>query len=86
MQQLRDAIPSDQGYRFLMHDRDAIFSQELDWRVCHLGLRVLKSRFGGEPLLAGGNGYCGFDCNRSNASCAVLRTSSFSSRKACCSP
>ena len=39
-----------------------------------------------ESLTAGGNGYCGFDCNRSNASCAVLLTSSFSSRKACCSP
>jgi putative transposase len=43
MQQLRDAIPADHGYRFLMHDRDAIFSQELDQRVCHLGLRVLKT-------------------------------------------
>ena len=46
MQQLRDAIPADQVYRFLMHDRDAIFSQDLDRRVCHLGLRVLKSRCG----------------------------------------
>jgi putative transposase len=43
MQQLRDAIPADHAYRFLMHDRDAIFSQELDQGVRHLGLRVLKT-------------------------------------------
>jgi putative transposase len=43
LQQLRDAIPADHGYRFLMHDRDAIFSQDLDHHVGHLGLRVLKT-------------------------------------------
>jgi hypothetical protein len=43
LQQLREAMPSDHTYRFLIHDRDAIFSQELDQRVRHLGLRVLKS-------------------------------------------
>src|SRR5215475_12987401 len=29
LQQLREAIPSEHGYRFLIHDRDAIFSREL---------------------------------------------------------
>ena len=43
LQQLRDAIPADHTYRFLIHDRDAIFSLELDQRVRHLGLRVLKT-------------------------------------------
>jgi transposase InsO family protein len=43
LQQLHAAIPSDHGYRFLIHDRDAIFSQELDRRVHCLGLRVLKT-------------------------------------------
>jgi transposase InsO family protein len=43
LQQLREAIPADHAYRFLMHDRDAIFSQELDRRVHHLGLKVLKT-------------------------------------------
>jgi putative transposase len=43
LQQLRAAIPSDHGYRFLLHDRDSIFSQHLDQNVCHLGLRVLKA-------------------------------------------
>jgi hypothetical protein len=30
MQQLREAIPSDHQYRFLIHDRDSIFSATLD--------------------------------------------------------
>jgi putative transposase len=43
LQQLRDAIPSDHSYRFLIHDRDRIFSPQLDQQVRHLGLRVLKT-------------------------------------------
>jgi putative transposase len=43
LQQLREAIPADHAYRFLMHDSDAIFSQELDQRVRHLGVRILKT-------------------------------------------
>lgn len=43
MQQLREAIPADHAYRFLIHDRDCIFSSELDQHVQHLGLRVLKT-------------------------------------------
>jgi putative transposase len=43
LQQLREAIPSDHSYRFLIHDRDAIFSQTLDRDIRHLGLRVLKT-------------------------------------------
>ena len=43
LQQLREAIPSDHGYRFLIHDRDCIFSQALDQRIRHLGLKVLKT-------------------------------------------
>jgi putative transposase len=43
LQQLREAIPSDRGYRFLIHDRDSIFSQVLDQSIHHLGLRVLKT-------------------------------------------
>jgi putative transposase len=46
LQQLRDAIPADHGYRFLIHDRDSIFSQQLDQQVRHLGLKVLKLRCG----------------------------------------
>jgi putative transposase len=43
LQQLRDAIPSNHTSRFLIHDRDSIFSQALDQHICHLGLRVLKT-------------------------------------------
>jgi putative transposase len=43
LQQLRDAMSSKHAYRFLIHDRDTIFSQEHDQRVRHLGLRVLKT-------------------------------------------
>jgi putative transposase len=42
-QQLREAIPSDHRYRFLIHDRDATFLQALDRSIRHLGLRVLKT-------------------------------------------
>jgi putative transposase len=43
LQQLREAIPADHGYRFLIHDRDSIFSQVLDRSLGNLGLRVLKT-------------------------------------------
>jgi putative transposase len=43
LQQLREAIPADHAYRFLIHDRDAIFSQELDQCIRHLGLKILKT-------------------------------------------
>src|SRR5215470_3654397 len=40
LQQLREAIPADHGYRFLLHDRDSIFSPQLDQHIRHLGLHV----------------------------------------------
>jgi putative transposase len=43
LQQLRAAIPCDHGYRFLLHDRDSNFSQQLDQTIRNLGLRVLKT-------------------------------------------
>ena len=43
LQQLREAIPSDHEYRFLIRDRDRKFSEELDQSVRNLGLRVLKT-------------------------------------------
>src|SRR5437763_2134795 len=43
LQQLREAIPADHTYRCLIHDRDSIFSQQLDQGIHHLGLRVLKT-------------------------------------------
>jgi putative transposase len=43
MHQLREAIPANHAYRFIIHDRETIFSRDLDQGVCHLGLRVLKT-------------------------------------------
>jgi putative transposase len=43
LQQLREAIPADHTYRCLIHDRDSIFSQQLNQGIHHLGLRVRKT-------------------------------------------
>ena len=43
LQQLRKAIPSDHPYRFILHDRDAIFSTRLDASVARMGLEVIKT-------------------------------------------
>ena len=43
LQQLRDALPGDHPYRFVIHDRDSIFSKALDKRVTDLGVRVLRT-------------------------------------------
>jgi transposase InsO family protein len=43
LQQLREAIPPDHTYRFLIHDRDRIFSEPLDQSIRHLGLWVLRT-------------------------------------------
>ena len=43
LQQLREAIPSDHTYRYILHDHDAIFSSRLDASVAHMGLEVIKT-------------------------------------------
>lgn len=43
LQQFREAIPSDHSYRILIHDRDSIFSKEVDQSVSHMGLHVIKT-------------------------------------------
>jgi transposase InsO family protein len=43
LQQLREAMPSDHRYRFLIHDRDSICSQALDQRIRKPGFNVLKT-------------------------------------------
>ena len=43
LQQLREAIPSDHRYRFLIHDGDGIFSPQPDESITHMGLRVIKT-------------------------------------------
>ncbi len=43
LQQFREALPADHTYRFAIHDRDSIFSKELDKAVMELGVRVLRT-------------------------------------------
>jgi hypothetical protein len=45
LQQLREAIPSDHRYRFLIHDRDNIFSGELDKSIANLGIKVIETPY-----------------------------------------
>jgi hypothetical protein len=42
-QQLREAVGYEEQYAYRLHDRDSIFSAELDHSIQRLGLRVLKS-------------------------------------------
>lgn len=42
-QQLRETIPFDHQYRFIIHDHDAIFSAELDASLTRLGLKVITT-------------------------------------------
>jgi putative transposase len=43
LQQLRESIPSDHEYRFIIHDNDAIFSSELNASLTRLGLKVITT-------------------------------------------
>jgi len=42
LQQFREALPHDHSYRFVIHDRDSIFSGALDPRVANL-VRALRT-------------------------------------------
>ena len=45
LQQFRECVAGDEGYRFVIHDRDRIYSQELDQPLKTLGLTVLKTPY-----------------------------------------
>jgi transposase InsO family protein len=54
LQQFREAVASDHSYRFLIHDRDSIFSAEVDAELQAFGLKVLRT-----PVQAPkANAYC----------------------------
>ena len=42
LQQFREALPGGHPYRFVIHDRDRIFSEEVDKGLTNLGVRVLR--------------------------------------------
>jgi len=43
LQQLREAIPSDHTYRFILYDSGAIFSTGFDASVARMGLEVIET-------------------------------------------
>ncbi len=45
LQQFRECVAGDEGYRFVIHDRDRIYSRELDASLKSLGLAVLKTPY-----------------------------------------
>jgi transposase InsO family protein len=45
LQQFRECIAGDEGYRFVIHDRDRIYSRDLDAALRTLGLAVLKTPY-----------------------------------------
>ena len=45
LQQFREALPWEHDYRWLIHDRDSIFSQALDEAIEDMLLTVLKTPF-----------------------------------------
>jgi transposase InsO family protein len=42
VQQFREALPGGHAYQYLIHDRDSIFSKELDKEVTAMGVQVLR--------------------------------------------
>jgi putative transposase len=51
LQQFREALTEEHPYRFLIHDRDSIFSKDLDKAVTAMGVRILKT-----PVVLAENG------------------------------
>ena len=43
LQQFREAVPGDHTYRFLIHDRDSIFSAQVDNKLKAFGLKALRT-------------------------------------------
>src|SRR5262245_17359145 len=45
LQQFRECVTGDEGYKFVIHVRDRIYSRELDSSLRTLGLRVLRTPY-----------------------------------------
>src|SRR5262245_55842452 len=45
MQQFRESVVGDEGYKFIIHDRDSIYSKKVDSSLRTLGLRVLRTPY-----------------------------------------
>jgi putative transposase len=53
---MREAIPLDHTYRFILHDRDAIFSTRHDAPVAHIGLEFIKTPVRSPQRIRSANG------------------------------
>jgi putative transposase len=56
LQQFRECIAGDEGYKFIIHDRDNIYSRELDSSLRTCGLRILRTPFRSPQA----NAFCGW--------------------------
>src|SRR3989442_1488459 len=45
LQQFRECLTGEESYRFVIHDRDSVYSGELDSSLQSFGLTVLKTPF-----------------------------------------
>ena len=45
LQQFRECVTGEEPYKFVIHDRDSIYSRELDSSLRSLGLRVLRTPY-----------------------------------------
>jgi len=54
LQQFRECVTGEEGYRFVIHDRDRIYSRELDQSLKSFGLTVLKTPYKSPQA----NAYC----------------------------
>jgi putative transposase len=45
LRQFREVVSGEKPYRFLIHDRDSIYSRELDSALKAMGLRILKTPY-----------------------------------------
>lgn len=54
LQQFREALPVGHNYRFVLHDRDSIFSEDLDESLEAMGVKVVES----PPRCPQANAYC----------------------------
>ena len=54
LQQFREALPGGHAYQYVIHDRDRIYSEDLDRAVESMGVRVLRTPVRSPKA----NGYC----------------------------
>lgn len=55
LRQLRECVTDDEGYRFLIHNRDGIYSSDRDASLKPFGLQVSRARYGSPHA----NSFCG---------------------------